>query len=103
VLAAVLRVMLEQAPDTTGSRGAAVLVSSVLATDPAPGLFATHAYAASKGAVNTLMWTAAAYYAPRGIRVNGLSPALTSTPMALRAAADPATVAFARRKQPLAD
>jgi NAD(P)-dependent dehydrogenase (short-subunit alcohol dehydrogenase family) len=102
VLAAVLRVMLEQAPDTTGSRGAAVLVSSVLATDPAPGLFATHAYAASKGAVNTLMWTAAAYYAPRGIRVNGLSPALTSTPMAARAATDPATVDFARRKQPLA-
>jgi NAD(P)-dependent dehydrogenase (short-subunit alcohol dehydrogenase family) len=103
VLAAVVRVMLEQAPDTAGSCGAAVLVSSVLATDPVPELFATHAYAASKGAVNALMRTAAAYYAPRGIRVNGLAPALTSTPMALRAAADPATVAFARRKQPLAD
>jgi NAD(P)-dependent dehydrogenase (short-subunit alcohol dehydrogenase family) len=102
VLAAVLRVMLQQARDTTGSRGAAVLVSSVLATDPVPDLFATHAYAASKGAVNALIRTAAAYYAPRGIRVNGLAPALTSTPMAARAEVDPATVDFARRKQPLA-
>jgi NAD(P)-dependent dehydrogenase (short-subunit alcohol dehydrogenase family) len=101
-LAAVLRVMLDQAPDTAGSRGAAVLVSSVLATDPVPDLFATHAYAASKGAVNALMRTAAAYYAPHGIRVNGLAPALTSTPMSARAAADPVTVEFARRKQPLA-
>jgi NAD(P)-dependent dehydrogenase (short-subunit alcohol dehydrogenase family) len=102
VLAAVLRAMLEQDPDAGGSRGAAVLVTSVLATDPVPDLFATHAYAASKGAVNALMQTAAAYYAPRGIRVNGLAPALTATPMAARAAADPATVDFARRKQPLA-
>ena len=103
VMAAVLRAMIEQAPDAAGSRGAAVLVSSVLATDPVPGLFATHAYAASKGAVNALMRTSAAYYAAHGIRVNGLAPALTDTPMAARAAADPATVAFARRKQPLAN
>ena len=102
VLGAVLRVMLEQDPDDAGSRGAAVLVSSVLATHPVSDLFATHAYAASKGAVNALMRAAAASYAPHGIRVNGLAPALTDTPMAARAAADPTTVAFARRKQPLA-
>ena len=102
VLAAVLRVMLGQPPDERGQRGAAVLVTSVLATDPVPDFFATHAYAASKGAVNALMRTAAAYYAPHGIRVNGLAPALTDTPMAARAAADPASVAFATRKQPLA-
>lgn len=102
VLGAAMRVMLDQAPDAAGSRGAVVLVSSVLATDPVPDLFATHAYAASKGAVNALMRSSAAYYAPHGIRVNGLAPALTDTPMAARAAADPATIAFARRKQPLA-
>ena len=95
--------MLAQAPDAQGSRGAVVLITSVLATDPVPELFATHAYAASKGAVNALMMTAAAYYAPHLIRVNGLAPAMTDTPMAARAAADPATVDFARRKQPLAD
>lgn len=102
VLAAVLRVMLDQPPDASGCRGATVLVSSVLATHPVPDLFATHAYAASKGAVDALMRTSAAFYAPHGIRVNGLAPALTDTPMAARAAADLATVAFARRKQPLA-
>ncbi len=102
VLAPVLRAMLGQPPDQRGQRGAAVLVTSVLATDPVPDLFATHAYAASKGAINALMRTAAAYYAPHGIRVNGLAPALTDTPMAARAAADPASVAFAARKQPLA-
>jgi NAD(P)-dependent dehydrogenase (short-subunit alcohol dehydrogenase family) len=102
VLAAVMRLMLEQVPDPAGSRGAVVLVSSVLATDPVAELFATHAYAASKGAVNALMRSAAAYYAAHGIRVNGLAPALTATPMAERAAGDPTTVEFARRKQPLA-
>ena len=49
--------MLAQAPDAQGSRGAVVLITSVLATDPVPELFATHAYAASKGAVNALMTT----------------------------------------------
>jgi NAD(P)-dependent dehydrogenase (short-subunit alcohol dehydrogenase family) len=102
VLAAVLRVMLDQQPDDRGRRGAVVLVSSVLATDPVPGLFATHAYAASKGAIDALVRTTAATYAPQGIRINGLACGLTDTPMAARAAADPATAAFARRKQPLA-
>jgi NAD(P)-dependent dehydrogenase (short-subunit alcohol dehydrogenase family) len=102
VLAAMLRVVLDQAPDARGQRGSAVLVSSVLATDPVPGLFATHAYAASKGAIDALVRTTSAFYAPHGIRINGLACALTDTPMAARAAADPATVAFAARKQPLA-
>ncbi|HEY8169141.1 MAG TPA: SDR family oxidoreductase [Candidatus Limnocylindrales bacterium] len=102
VLGAVLRVMLEQSPDARGHRGAIILVTSVLASDPVPTLFATHAYAAAKGAVDALVRTTAAFYAPWGIRVNGLAPALTDTPMAARAAADPATVAFAARKQPLA-
>ena len=43
----------------------------------------------------------AATYAANGIRVNVLAPGLTDTPMAARAAGDPATVAFAARKQPL--
>ena len=43
----------------------------------------------------------AASYAPSGIRINVLAPGLTATPMATRAAADPATVAFVARKQPL--
>jgi NAD(P)-dependent dehydrogenase (short-subunit alcohol dehydrogenase family) len=101
VAAAVLRRMLAQDPDANGQRGSLVLVGSVLAAHPVPGLFATHAYAAAKGAVVALGTTMAAYYAPHGIRVNIVAPALVATPMAARAAEDPATVAFAARKQPL--
>jgi NAD(P)-dependent dehydrogenase (short-subunit alcohol dehydrogenase family) len=101
VAGAVLRRMVEQEPDADGSRGALLLVGSVLASHPVPSLFATHAYAAAKGALAALGTTMAAYYAPHGIRVNVVAPALVATPMAARAAEDPATVAFARRKQPL--
>ncbi|HTC86252.1 MAG TPA: SDR family oxidoreductase, partial [Candidatus Acidoferrum sp.] len=75
--------------------------SSVLAAHPVPELFATHAYAAAKGGIVSLGLAMAATYAADGIRVNVLAPGLTDTPMAARAAADPTTVAFARRKQPL--
>ena len=98
---AVVRRMLDQVPLDRGARGAIVLVSSVLATHPEPELFATHAYAAAKGAIVSLALAMAAAYARDGIRVNVLAPGLTDTPMAARAAADPATVAFAGRKQPL--
>ena len=101
VSAPVLRAMLEQEPDADGSRGAIVNMGSVLATQPVPALFATHAYAASKGAVAALTTTAAAYYAAHGIRVNMVAPALTISRMAERAQADAATQAFSQRKQPL--
>lgn len=102
---AVVRQMLGQDPLTSGApgaRGAIVLVSSVLASRPVPELFATHAYAAAKGAIVSLGLAMAATYAPSGIRVNVLAPGLTATPMSARAAADPATAAFVGRKQPLA-
>ena len=70
--------------------------------DPAPELFATHGYAAAKGALTALMTTMAATTLPDGIRVNIVAPSLTRTPMALRAATDPPILAYARRKQPLA-
>jgi NAD(P)-dependent dehydrogenase (short-subunit alcohol dehydrogenase family) len=98
----VVDVMREQPRDDDGIRGAVVLVGSVLATSPAPALFATHAYATAKGAVESLVRTTAAYYGPTGIRVNAVTPGLVATPMAARAAGDPATVAYAAAKQPLA-
>lgn len=85
-----------------GSRGAIVLVSSVLADHPSPDLFATHAYAAVKGAINSLTRAVAAYHAADGIRVNAIAPGLVETPMSERASSDPATVDYAGRKQPLA-
>ena len=45
-------------------------MGSVTASDPAPEFFATHAYAAAKGATTALMTTMAATYAARRIRVN---------------------------------
>ena len=97
----VLRAMLEQEPDPDGIRGAIVNMGSVLASQPVPELFATHAYAAAKGAIAALTVSSAAYYASRGIRVNMVAPALTTSRMSERAAADPVTQAFSRRKQPL--
>lgn len=97
-----LGAMRAQEPGDSGSRGSIVLVSSVLAKHPVPSLFATHAYAASKGATNSFARTLAAYYAPDGIRVNALAAGLVRTPMSERAAADPVSVAYSERKQPLA-
>lgn len=98
---AVTRIMLAQVPTGIGSRGSIVLVSSVLASSPVPELFATHAYAAAKGAIVALATTMASAYAGQGIRVNTIAPGLTATPMSARAATDPTTSEFVRRKQPL--
>jgi NAD(P)-dependent dehydrogenase (short-subunit alcohol dehydrogenase family) len=98
---AALNQMLGQEPDEAGMRGAILNMASILAFHPSPSHFPTHAYAASKGAIAALTLTMAAYYAPNRIRVNAVAPSLTRTPMAGRAASDPATVAFAAWKQPL--
>lgn len=99
---ATTRQMLSQPPNGSGTRGSILLMGSVTATDPAPEMFATHAYAAAKGATIALMTTMAATYAYEGIRVNVVAPSLTDTPMATRAAGDPRIRAYAARKQPLA-
>jgi NAD(P)-dependent dehydrogenase (short-subunit alcohol dehydrogenase family) len=102
VARAAIRRMLEQAPDPLGSRGSVLLMSSSLATHPAPAFFATHAYAASKGAVEGMARSMAAYYAPHGIRVNVIAPSLVATPMSRRAQDDPAILGYLAEKQPLA-
>ena len=99
---AVVRQMLAQEPNDSGTRGSILLMGSVTATDPAPGFFATHAYAAAKGATTALMTTMAATYAADRIRVNAVAPSLTDTPMAARARGDERIRAYAARKQPLA-
>lgn len=86
---------------STDHGGSIVLISSVLATSPVPKMFATHSYAAIKGAEISLSKSLASYYAPFGIRVNAISPGLVDTPMARRAADDPEIVEYTARKQPL--
>ena len=81
--------------------GSALLMSSVLARYPAPTYFATHAYAAAKAALEGLVRTCAAYYAPYHIRVNAVAPALVETPMSKRACHDPAIVDYVHRRQAL--
>jgi len=81
--------------------GAILNMSSVLAFSPDPTHFATHAYAASKGAVISLTRSMAAYYAPHKIRVNAIAPALVRTPMSLRAQSNPLLVDYVARMMPL--
>lgn len=102
VCRAAIRRMLDQVPDANGSRGAVLTMSSALASHPVANHFVTHAYAASKGAIEGFTRAVAAYYAPRGIRVNAIAPALVATPMSRRAQDDPEILGYLTRKQPLA-
>ena len=81
--------------------GAILNTSSVLASSPAPRHFATHAYAASKGALESLTLAMAATYAPHRIRVNAVAPGLVRTPMTTRAQSDAEILEYVRAKQPL--
>jgi NAD(P)-dependent dehydrogenase (short-subunit alcohol dehydrogenase family) len=98
---AAVRQMLGQ-PARDGTRGVMLNMSSVLARSPSPVHFATHAYAASKGAVEAFSLAVAAYYAPQGIRVNVIAPGLVATPMSRRAQEDPRILDYLAVKQPLA-
>ena len=83
-----------------GVRGAIVNMGSVLADAPEPRHFATHAYAAAKGAVVAMSRSMAAFYAPHRIRVNVLAPGLVRTPASERAG-NPELLDFIKKKQPL--
>ena len=98
---AALARMIVQRPDDEGIRGAIVNVGSVLVESPESKHFATHAYAAAKGAVAAMSRSMAAYYAPHGIRVNVVAPGLASTPAGERTHSDPVMQEFVRKKQPL--
>lgn len=93
---AVLRRMLAR------REGAILNMSSVTAYAPERKHFATHAYAAAKGAVISLTRAMAAYYAPHGIRVNAIAPGLVRTPMSARAQSDSEVLELMKVKQPLA-
>jgi NAD(P)-dependent dehydrogenase (short-subunit alcohol dehydrogenase family) len=84
------------------STGGSILnLGSVLGWSPSPQYFATHAYATAKAGIVGLTKSIASYYVSKSIRCNVLAPALVQTPMAVRAAQDPAIRAFIQTKQPL--
>jgi NAD(P)-dependent dehydrogenase (short-subunit alcohol dehydrogenase family) len=92
--------LLQQEARANGIRGAILNTGSALAEAPEPRHFATHAYAAAKGALVAMSRSMAAYYAPHGIRVNVLAPGLVRTPASERAGS-PELLAFIQKKQPL--
>jgi len=63
---------------TTNQPGAAVLASSVVARI---GVANHEAIAAAKGGIEALARSAAATYAPLGLRINAVAPGMTDTPM----------------------
>jgi NAD(P)-dependent dehydrogenase (short-subunit alcohol dehydrogenase family) len=74
---------------------------SVLAQRQQRDHFATVGYASSKGAIEAMSKSAAAYYAPAGIRINVIAPGLVRTPMSARAQTDPRLTEYMAHKQPL--
>jgi NAD(P)-dependent dehydrogenase (short-subunit alcohol dehydrogenase family) len=83
--------------------GAVLNCGSVLARHPQGDHFATVGYAASKGAIEAMSVSAAAYYAPRGIRINVIAPGLVRTPMSARAQTDLRITEYMIHKQPLTE
>jgi NAD(P)-dependent dehydrogenase (short-subunit alcohol dehydrogenase family) len=102
VCRAAVRQMMSQEPAARSQRGAILNMSSVLSRHPSVPHFVTHAYAASKGGIEAFSRSIAAYYAPHGIRVNVIAPALVATPMSERTQGDNEVLAYVREKQPLA-
>ena len=86
---------------TNGQAGVILNCGSVLAQRPQAEHFATVAYAASKGAIEAMSRSAAAYYAHAGIRINVLAPGLVRTAMSARAQTDPSITEYIAHKQPL--
>jgi len=72
----------------TSGGGAVINLSSALALVGGDEDFATHAYAASKGALVSLTRAMAVTYARDGIACNVICPGLIATPMSRRAQSD---------------
>jgi NAD(P)-dependent dehydrogenase (short-subunit alcohol dehydrogenase family) len=78
--------------------GSAVFVSSVVARI---GVANHEAIAAAKGGVEALVRSAAASYAPQGLRVNAVAPGMTETPMTANMLKVPAMREGAEKQYPL--
>jgi NAD(P)-dependent dehydrogenase (short-subunit alcohol dehydrogenase family) len=81
--------------------GAIVNLASVLGLVGGDADFATHAYAASKGAIVSLTRAMAVTYAPERIACNVVCPGLIATPMSARAQGDERIAGRLAQLQPL--
>ena len=98
-----LRRMLKQTlhPESR-QRGVILNMTSILGVHPEPKNFSAIGYAAAKGGIISLTRSAAAFYAPKKIRVNAIAPALVHTSMSARASTNASIIRFIGSKQPLA-
>lgn len=78
--------------------GAALCVASLYSNHARPGLAA---YTIAKGAVRQMVQALAVEWASHGIRVNGLAPGFTVTPMMAALHANPEVDAWVRGRTPL--
>ncbi|KAF7991644.1 hypothetical protein HCN44_010445 [Aphidius gifuensis] len=78
VMARSIGLMKDNELDESGQRGVIINISSIAGFSTAPGLFA---YGASKAAIHSLTESTAKHVACVGIRVVGIAPSLTKTPM----------------------
>lgn len=81
-----------------GAPGAAVFASSVVAQI---GVANHEVIAAAKGGIEALVRSAAATYAPQGVRINAVAPGMTETPMTQGMLKLPAMREGAGRQYPL--
>lgn len=66
-------------PDEGGQRGVIINIGSVAGFSGNPGVVA---YGASKSAIHSMTKSTASHVSSRGIRVVGIAPSITQTPMA---------------------
>ena len=67
------------------------------------GIANHEAIAAAKGGIEAMVRSAAATYAPRGIRINAIAPSLTDTPLAKPIISSEQALQISKRMHPLGD
>lgn len=89
---------IKQAAEAMDEGGSIISLSSVTAELTGPNL---GAYAGTKAAIDKVVKVAAVEYGPKNIRVNSLSPSLTSTPMTAKVFETPSMLKAFEKETPI--
>ena len=82
------------------NRGTCLFFSTAAAQ---AGIANHEAIAAAKGGIDAMVRSAAATYAPRGLRINAIAPSLTDTPLASPMTSHPQALEISKKMHPLGD